>query len=576
MARATTSQPFEYPTPVQLDAYRGALSQMPGTETPLFAPQLPTDGSYLGAPSGVPMVAGGYGNRGTGYRLAAALAIRILGADAGRVLFPPQQPLQPIAQPLDMGALGRKWDFPPGWNTRITPRTGLKVGFPILKALSEFDLVRIMIERVKDEVTTMSWSIGPRDKKSGQKGARDADMDAIEDMLAYPDRAHTWYDWTKLLLEQVIVYDAPALWLRPTYGGDLYSIEILDGSKFAPKIMADGRIPPPEFGPAYQQVLHGLPAVDYIQPVPKGQPIPTDPSGQQYPELLYKPRSPRVDIPYGYSACEWIIRTIEIATKREDFLLDFYTAGSIPDMMVGTPDSWNPDMIAQFQAWFDSVLVGNLANRRGVRFLPGGKTAPYEAKKEALTDATDEWVIRILCFGFGLSPMPFVKMMNRASGQTHAEQQKEEGTLPYASYIADLFNHLIRVKYGRRDLVFRWDEEESTDPVEEATRFKMYTDAKVYHPDEVRAKLGEEPMSDDMRAQMDMPNFAATVTATVLPPDQQQDEDKRNQDKIKAQAALAPKPGPGQPPAPGVAGKVGKGLRGAARSLHLIAGADRY
>ncbi len=557
-------QAFEYPTPAQLASYRNGNAALAGTETPLYAPQLPPLTYGLGAPNAV---AGPYAGRSVAYRTGAALAIRILGADAAAVLFPPQQPLQPVAQPYDYAALGRQWNYPVGYNTRVTPRTGLKFGFPFLKALAQYDLVRIMIERVKDEVTTMSWTIGPKDKKS----ARESVMDELEDLFAYPDKAHTWRDWMWELMEQVLVYDAPAIWLRPTFGGALYSLEVLDGSLFTPKIMADGRLPPPEFGPAYQQVLHGLPAVDYIQPVPKGRPIPVDPSGQQYPELLYKPRNPRVDIPYGFGPCEQILRTIEIGSLREDFLRDYYTAGSIPDMFLHAPDTWNPNQLAEFQAWFDAYLRGNLGNRRGAIMIPGSNRPPFEPKHEALTDATDEWLIRVCCFAFGLSPMPFVKVMNRATGQTHAEQQKEEGTLPYASYIADMMNHIIAVKYGRRDIVFRWEEEESTDPVQEAQRFKLYTDAKVYHPDEVRAKLGEEPMSDDMRAQMDMPNFAATVTATVLPPDQQADADQRGQDKLEAQAKLQPKPG--ATPAPGVAGKMGKGARSRFR---LMQGGVRY
>jgi len=104
-----------------------------------------------------------------------------------------------------------------------------------------------------------------------------------------------------MLMDQVLVYDAPAVWLRPTYGGDLYSLEIIDGSLVAPKIMADGRLPPPEFGPAYQQVIKGLPAIDYIQPVPVGTPVPLDPTGQPFPELYYRPKNPRVTTVYGFS-----------------------------------------------------------------------------------------------------------------------------------------------------------------------------------------------------------------------------------------------------------------------------------
>jgi hypothetical protein len=538
---STDSPPFEYPTPTLIEAYRdGTASLVGGTQTPLYAPQFPPT-SNMGAPSAVAPF---------GRRLLQAFAIRILGADAGSVLFPPQQPLQPIAQAPAFGAIGRQWDYPVGYNTRVTPRTGLKIGFPFLKAMAEFDLVRVMIERVKEELATMSWTIGPRDKKA----ARDSDMDAIEDFLAYPNRVNTWRDWLFLLLEQVLVYDAPAIWLRPTNGGDLYALEILDGSLFTPKVMADGRLPPPEFGPAYQQVLKGLPAIDYIQPVPRGMPIPLDGFGEPFPELLYKPRNPRVDIPYGFSPIEQIIRTLEIGILREDFLKDYYTAGSVPDMLIGTPDTWNPNQIAEFQVWFDSVLKGNLGNRRGAIMVPA-QSKPYQPKDAALTDATDEWLIRVMCFAFGLSPMPFVKMMNRATGQTHAEQQKEEGSLPYASYLADLMNHVILLKFGRRDVVFRWEEEVATDPLEEAQRFNLYATMKAMHPDEIRQALGMDAMAADMRAQMDMPNYSPAATATVLPPDQQAEADKRSADEAKAQAALAPKPGPGVP------GKMGKGVR---------------
>jgi hypothetical protein len=289
-------------------------------------------------------------------------------------------------------------------------------------------------------------------------------------------------------------------------------------------------------------------------------PIPLDGFGAPFPELLYKPRNPRVDIPYGFSPIEQIIRTLEIGILREDFLKDYYTAGSVPDMLIGTPDTWNPNQIAEFQVWFDSVLKGNLGNRRGAIMVPA-QSKPYQPKDAALTDATDEWLIRVMCFAFGLSPMPFVKMMNRATGQTHAEQQKEEGSLPYASYLADLMNHVILLKFGRRDVVFRWEEEVATDPLEEAQRFNLYATMKAMHPDEIRQSLGMDAMSPEMRAQMDMPNFSPAATATVLPDDQQAAEDKRNQDKMKAQAAIAPKPGAPGSPAPGVAGKVGKGRR---------------
>jgi hypothetical protein len=486
------------------------------------------------------------------------LGIFIAGADNGRALFPPQQPLQPIAQPADFAALGRSWDYPVGWNTRVTPRSGMPIAFSALKEFATYDLLRILIERVKDKIVTQRWAFMPKDREA----KRDTRSDQLEEFYAYPDKVHSWADWVRMLLEQMLVYDAPAVWLRPTRGGALYSLEILDGSLITPKIMPDGRLPPPDFGPAYQQVLKGLPAIDYIQPVPKGSVIPKDPSGQPFPELLYKPSNPRVDSVYGYSRVEQIIASIGIGLKREEFLSLYYTSGSLPDMLIGVPDTWQPNQIAQMQALFDSLLAGNLEQRRRARFVPGG-LKPYELKAELLKDETDEWLIRIMCFSLGLNPMPFVKQMNRGQEKTHHQEAAEEGMEPIQAWLRDFFGAVNAIKFGVFDLEFTFIEDEAVEPLEAAQVDQILLSTKVYHPDEIRQKRGDDPMSDDMRAQMDQPTFSASPNATVLPPDQQQEAD----DRAKERAALAPKPVPGGPGAPvGKSRSVGARLRRSMRT----------
>jgi hypothetical protein len=66
--------------------------------------------------------------------------------------------------------------------------------------------------------------------------------------------------------DEVVVFrpliDAPALCKRRTRGGALYALEPLDGATIKRLIDDWGRtpLPPP---PAYQQILKGVPAVDY-------------------------------------------------------------------------------------------------------------------------------------------------------------------------------------------------------------------------------------------------------------------------------------------------------------------------
>lgn len=543
--------PYVYPSPAQITDYARALQGTPGgRQTPLD-----TSGSNLGAPQ-APRPSGGW----RGFR--DWLGITILGADGGRVLFPPQQPLQPIAQAPDQFAVGRPWDYPVGYNTRVMPRDGT-ISFGTLKNLAVgYDILAIMIGRLKDKVVSQRWNIGPKDEKGNADDPRIAEL---TEFFEAPDREHSFDDWTRMLLDQVIMYDAPAIWLRNTRGGDLYALEILDGALITPKIGPDGRSPSPDIGPAYQQVIKGLPAVDYIRPLPKGVPIPTDLDGFPFPELLYKPRNPRVDSPYGFGPVEQIITTVNIALRREAYLLTYYTDGSTPDLLLTVPKEWNPDQIAKFQLWWDSVLSGNLAGRRGAKFIPDGVKA-VDTKDRVLTDGTDEWLIRIMCFALGLNPMPFLKSMNKGQEKTHHDEAAQEGLEPWLEWMANLINAVIALKFGYRDIVFRWKEDEATDEVQRATIEQIHVNAKIYHPDEIRQKRGDEAMPDELRAQMDMPTFAQTANATVLPPDQQAERDKAAQDLAAAKPAPVIAP-PGAKPAPGVAGKLGKGVTGSVRLL---------
>ena len=524
---------YVYPTPQQIAQYAASLNQgAPG------GPMLAPNSSSLTAPAAR--------MGGALSRFRSWLAITIAGADAGRVLFPPQQPLQPVAQGPDQFATGRPWDYPVGYNTRVLPRDGQPVNFAMLKNFAVgYDVLSIMIERVKSKVVSQQWSIGPKDEKKGKQDKRSTE---VQKFFESPDKNHGFDDWMRMLLDQVIVYDAPAIWLRPTRGGDLYSLEIIDGAMITPKIGPDGRIPTPDMGPAYQQVIKGLPAVDYIKPLPRGIAPPLDPSGIPYPELLYQPKNPRVDSLYGYSPVEQIITTVSIALRREAYLLSYYTDGSTPDLLLSVPKEWNPDQIARFQTWWDSMLLGNLASRRGARFIPDGVKV-VDTKEGALTDETDQWLIRIMCFALGMSPMPFIKMMARATAQTHQDAAAEEGFEPWLEWSEKYLTRIIALKFGYSDICFRWKEDEETDQFQRAQIEQMHVNAKIYHPDEIRQQRGDEPMSDELREQMDMATFSQSPNATILSPEQQ---DEKNQQSL-AIAAAKPAPVIGAPAAPGAA-----------------------
>lgn len=287
-----------------------------------------------------------------------------------------------------------------------------------------------------------------------------------------------------MLLEDLLVIDAPTVYIRKTLGGQLYAVEPVDGATIKRVLDVTGRTPIPP-ATAYQQILKGMPAVDYSRE-----------------ELIYLPRNPRTHKVYGYSPVEQIITTVNIALRRQTHQLSYYTDGSTPDLIFQVPESWTPDNVKQFEEYWNGLLSGDVQERRRTRFVPNG-VAPVDTKEKALKDEYDEWLARVVCFAFSISPQAFVKEMNRATAQTAQEAALSEGLAPLMQWVKALIDRIIFMCFGFSDIEFKWDTMESIKPKEQAEIDKTYVDAKVLHPDEIRAtRFNLQPMDAELRASL--------------------------------------------------------------------------
>jgi hypothetical protein len=392
----------------------------------------------------------------------------------------PGQPIQPVAQ---QEAKGRAFDFAPNVNIKQNPRSEEAVTAAQLRALADgYDLLRLVIETRKDQMSRLAFSIRPRDE--------DADPDdrckQVEDFLRFPDREHPWQDWLRMVLEDLFVLDAATIYPRMTNGGTLYALETIDGATVRRIIDATGRTPvAPD--PAYQQLIRGLPAVNYSRD-----------------ELIYRPRNLRTHKIYGFGPVEQIITTVNIAVRRQLYQLQYFTEGSVPDLIMQVPAEWNPSQIKEFSAWWQSMLAGNTAERARAMFVPSGVT-PVDTKEKALHDQFDDWLARIVCYAFSVSPQGFVKDQNRATANTAKAIAAEEGLLPIMQWVKGVIDTVIWRYFGFMDLEFEWDQEEDHDPIQQAQINKIYLDAKVVTPDEIRAGLGMDPLTDEQKAELAPP-----------------------------------------------------------------------
>jgi hypothetical protein len=385
-------------------------------------------------------------------------------------------PLDPLPAQAPPEVAGRQWDYPNGYNLVTEPRAFERISFHELRGLAEnYDLLRLVIETRKDQLAAQSWKIVPRDES--KKADADPQIQEITEFLAYPDREHDWNTWLRMLVEDLLVIDAPTIYPRWTNGGQIYALDLIDGATIKRVLDENGRTPMPPY-PAYQQFLKGVPAVDYTAE-----------------EIIYLPRNQRTNRPFGYSPVEQIVMTVNIALRRQINQLQYYSEGNVPEALAGVPLSWSVAQISEFQQYWDSILEGNTAVRRHMKFVPGEIAKNYVPTKEpALKDEYDEWLARIVCYAFSVSSQWAVKQMNRATAETAQDQAATEGLGPLLAWIKGVVDRLLAKVWKRPDLQLSWREEQEPDPKTQAETTDIYLKNGTMTLNDSRATVGLPPI----------------------------------------------------------------------------------
>lgn len=373
------------------------------------------------------------------------------------------EPLAPIAAP---DTAGRQFDYPFNYNRQARPRSTEGVSFAQLRALADaHDLTRLAIETRKDQMERLEWRIVRRDGEDGDAPTQ------LTDFVARPDRDNAWPTWLRMLLEEVFVPDAASIYLRRTVGGQFYAAELLDGTTITPLLDDTGRRPMLP-APAYQQIIKGVPAVDYTRA-----------------ELFYVPRNPRVHKVYGYSPVEQLIVTINLALRRQTHQLNYYDTNNVPAALVATPADWTPQQITEFQQHWDFLLSGaeNGAERSKLKFVPGDVKAQMLQQEPIFSEFAEEWIARLVAYAFSLPPTALVRQQNRSTSETVQEASQDEGLAPLMIYVKGVMDRLIQSPegLGASEWEFSWKLERPLQPETQATVDVQYITVGVRTAEEV-------------------------------------------------------------------------------------------
>lgn len=408
--------------------------------------------------------------------------------DMASIWYSPFEPVWPFGPPFYTRP--REWDFPVGYNLNYIPQRlesmnmlrGMRQSWGVLAAI---------IETRKDQLLRLPWTIQLRDKPRASSKA----VDAVRQFFRRPDGKLTYSQWSRKLLDDLFVLDAPTLYMNRNLGGQLKNVEVLDGGTIFPLIDDAGRRPDTTLihdpsgivyehrQPAFQQIIYGLPMINLSED-----------------EIIYAMMRPRPELPvFGYSPVEQILIEATEAIRKTFYQLEFWRAGSMPELIVTVPDNWTPRQIAAFQGHFDALLSGQLTLKSKVRFVPGGMK-PFDIKNasgESLWSERDEMLIRLACYAFSVSPTPFVKQTNRATASNAQTTAQEEGLYPLMSWWKDdVMDTIIQEKLGLSDIEFVFLPRPEPDQVKQSQIHQVQVREGIRTINEVREELGLEPVDD--------------------------------------------------------------------------------
>lgn len=389
--------------------------------------------------------------------------------------FTPMQPVWPFGPPYVN--YPREWDYPVGINLEYLPKRYELMS--MLRTMAEsWGILAAIIQNKIDLITKTPYSFEVQNASNPSNKW----TQLLDQAFYKPDRKNHFQTWQRRLLYDMYTIDSASLYNWKAANGMPYALEVLDGQSIKPIVDDAGRRPDwPQ--PAYQQIIKGLPMENFDES-----------------ELIYAPMRPRSYLPiYGYSAVEQCFLEITQGIRRTIYQTSFWTEGSMPDMVFSVPPEWTPLQIAQYQGFFDALMAGNPHLKSKVRFVPGGMK-PFYLKggaAETLKSDWDEWVTRLICFVFGVSPQPFIREMTRATAEVANEKAKEAGEVPDLRWFKfNIMDPIIKEWFGFDDISFVYKTEADTDPSEQQTTLTGYVNSGIMLRDEAREQLGLSPYPD--------------------------------------------------------------------------------
>lgn len=286
------------------------------------------------------------------------------------------------------GASTHRWDNPWQYATPHSPKRHPK-SLATLETLQHFantyDILRSCINHLKREAQSVHFAIVSRDPNE-HNPERIAEANEFFSRTGGLGgmRVRTRH-FENQIFEDVLTVGAYAVYIRPTRGGRPYEAIAIDSTTIRPVVDLLGWQNPLE---AYEQQIQGVPLRRFAMD-----------------ELYYDGLDPVTNSPYFRSPVEYLLGVVMSALKADEWNRSWLTDGNTADSLISVPESWTPEQVLSYSAYFDAILAGNSSERVKTKIVPSGtKLIQSQTRKDADFQEFERWLMQRTCSIMGVQP----------------------------------------------------------------------------------------------------------------------------------------------------------------------------
>lgn len=411
------------------------------------------------------------------------LALFNRGKGPGQANFGPGQPITPtMEQDASEQEQPRVREYPVASNIFLRPRSeeGTLTPFEQLRSLAaNYDVAQLCHQTLCNELAALEWDVMPvaaADKASARaaKERLNAPAEKVRDFLKYPDRQRDFATWATELLIEDLEIGAPFIYRQRARNGELLGLDVIQGDLMKPLIDYRGKTV------GYRQIYRGMALGDYT-----------------LDDVLCCPRITRRGSAYGVSPLEKVIINVNLALRRQMFDLAYFTDGNIPEALAGTPEDWTTEDIKLFQEWFDTLMVGNLAQQRKIKMWPGDPSKIFQLKQREPNTDQQLWTLLVTCAIHGVNPEEIgfgYLSKGKSTSEGQADSQQRTGVKPIALWLERVLTRIIQQDMAQPELRFGFKlNEKQENQLQEAQAHSIYIKAGVYGAEYVRDQKDVPP-----------------------------------------------------------------------------------